>query len=88
MIMADRMITTYLDERKYDALKRALNEKGEDFEDTMHDLVETCYETTVPMDEQERIEKQIEEDLFDEQADDLQEDCEQTDEEDAPVMQM
>ena len=80
MIMADRMITTYLDERKYDALKRALNEKGEDFEDTMHDLVETCYETTVPMDEQERIEKQIEEDL--------QEDCEQTDEEDAPVMQM
>ena len=39
MIMADRMITTYLDERKYDALKRALNEKGEDFEDTMHDLV-------------------------------------------------
>ena len=54
----------------------------------MHDLVETCYETTVPMDEQERIEKQIEEDLFDEQADDIQEDCEQTDEEDAPVMQM
>lgn len=88
MIMADRMITTYLDERKYDALKRALNEKGEDFEDTMHDLVETCYETTVPMDEQERIEKQIEEDLFDEQADDIQEDCEQTDEEYAPVMQM
>ena len=86
--MADRMITTYLDERKYDALKRALNEKGEDFEDTMHDLVETCYETTVPMDEQERIEKQIEKDLFDEQADDIQEDCEQTDEEDAPVMQM
>lgn len=88
MIMADRMITTYLDERKYDALKRALNEKGEDFEDTMHDLVETCYETTVPMDEQERIEKQIEEDFLDEQADDIQEDCEQTDEEDAPVMQM
>ena len=88
MIMADRMITTYLDERKYDALKRALNEKGEDFEDTMHDLVETCYETTVPMDEQERIEKQIEEDFLDEQADDIQEDFEQTDEEDAPVMQM
>ena len=88
MIMADRMITTYLEERKYDALKRALNEKGEDFEDTMHDLVETCYETTVPMDEQERIEKQIEEDLLDEQADDIQEDCAQTDEEDAPVMQM
>ena len=86
--MADRMITTYLEERKYDALKRALNEKGEDFEDTMHDLVETCYETTVPMEEQERIEKQIEEDLLDEQADDIQEDCAQTDEEDAPVMQM
>ena len=88
MIMADRMITTYLDERKYDALKRALNEKGEDFEDTMHDLVETCYETTVPVEEQDRIEKLIEEDLLDEQAEDLQEDCEQTDGEDAPVMQM
>ena len=86
--MADRIITTYLDERKYDALKRALNEKGEDFEDTMHDLVETCYETTVPVEEQDRIEKQIEEDLLDEQADDIQDDCEQTDEEDAPVMQM
>lgn len=86
--MADKIISTYLDERKYKALKQALDNKGENLEDEMHTLVETFYETTVPLEEQERIEKQIEQDLIDEQNLDPHEEETQTDEEDAPIMQM
>ncbi len=86
--MADKIITTYLDERKYQTLKKALEEKGENIEDEMHTLVETFYETTVSLEEQERIEQQIEQDLIGEHSPDSQEEGVQTDEEDAPVMQM
>ena len=64
--MADRIITTFLDEHKYKALRKTLNEKGLNFEDEMHTLMETFYETTVPIREQKRIELIIAKELEDE----------------------
>ena len=53
--MADRIITTFLNIHKYKALRKTLNEKGLKFEDELRTLMETFYETTVPVSEQERI---------------------------------
>ena len=64
--MADRIITTYLDEHKYKALRKTLNNKGLNFEDEMRTLMETFYETTVPIREQKRIELIIAKELEDE----------------------
>ena len=65
--MADRIITTFLDEHKYNALRSELNKQGANFEDEMRTLMETFYETTVPVREQQRIEliiaKEIEEEM-------------------------